>query len=734
MSKVLGYSDKFSAAAGESIRFMVSCDEGVADYAAQIVRLVCTDDHPDGPGHQEFDVDSPVNARYPGRHQPIEIGSYIELPDSTALDALESFTLQVLIWPTTPNHQRQGLITRWCEAEQQGFALVIDAGCAALMLGRGADASTMLSTATPLTAREWYRVTASYDAANGTACVTQTPLRKQAVFDRPVTVTQSMGRQAFQIADAPLLLAAWKRETQAHRLVTGGHYNGKLEAPAVAATAFDEDHMTRLAVESTLARWDFSRGIDGETITDLSPNQHHGRCVNLPTRAVTGHNWSGKDLRWRDRPNHYAAIHFHDDDLADAGWESDFSLVVPNDLASGVYAARLECEGAVDYIPFAIRPPLGTATAPIAFLLSSATYTAYANTRMAISDPLDEIERGALYELFDADLYLQVHPELGLSLYDTHFDGSPVVFSSRLRPVLNTRPGTRLWNFNADMMVVDWLTAKDFTFDVITDEDLDCDGHALLAPYQAIITGSHPEYVSDAMMGALESYLDDGGRLMYLGGNGFYWQTSFHPTQRGIIECRKSEGVRNYEQGPGERHHAFDGSPGGLWRNQGRGPNQLVGIGTTAFGFDSCGHYRRTAASADPRAAFIFEGIGVDEVIGNFGLVGDGAAGIEIDRFKRELGSPAHALVVARSGGLSRCYLPAPEEMPYLHPAMSGDENPDVRADMVFFECPNGGAVFSTGSIAWATSLCHRNTDNNVSQITENVLKRFLDHTPFIDP
>ena len=79
-----------------------------------------------------------------------------------------------------------------------------------------------------------------------------------------------------------------------------------------------------------------------------------------------------------------------------------------------------------------------------------------------------------------------------------------------------------------------------------------------------------------------------------------------------------------------------------------------------------------------------------------------------------------------------RGYLPSPEEMPYLHPAMSGDENPEVRADMVFFETQRGGAVVSTGSIAWATSLSHRDADNNVSRITGNVLRRFLDETPFV--
>jgi len=52
--------------------------------------------------------------------------------------------------------------------------------------------------------------------------------------------------------------------------------------------------------------------------------------------------------------------------------------------------------------------------------------------------------------------------------------------------------------------------------------------------------------------------------------------------------------------------------------------------------------------------------------------------------------------------------------------------NPLVRADMVYFECPNGGAVFSTGSIAWCGSLSYNNYDNNVSRVTDNVLRQFI--------
>ena len=59
------------------------------------------------------------------------------------------------------------------------------------------------------------------------------------------------------------------------------------------------------------------------------------------------------------------------------------------------------------------------------------------------------------------------------------------------------------------------------------------------------------------------------------------------------------------------------------------------------------------------------------------------------------------------------------------------DPDPYVRADMVFYETPNGGAVFSVGSISWFGALARNNFDNDVAKITGNVIDRFLDETPF---
>ena len=49
---------------------------------------------------------------------------------------------------------------------------------------------------------------------------------------------------------------------------------------------------------------------------------------------------------------------------------------------------------------------------------------------------------------------------------------------------------------------------------------------------------------------------------------------------------------------------------------------------------------------------------------------------------------------------------------------------------MTYFETPNGGAVFATGSITWCYGLSHNGYDNNVSRVTENVLTRFVSAEP----
>src|ERR671938_194827 len=98
--------------------------------------------------------------------------------------------------------------------------------------------------------------------------------------------------------------------------------------------------------------------------------------------------------------------------------------------------------------------------------------------------------------------------------------------------------GSSLWQFNADTHITDWLEAMGYEFDVITDEDLHYQGLELLKPYTVILSGTHPEYHSKQMWDAMAAYLNQGGRLMYVGANGWYWRIAYHPELPGVIEVR----------------------------------------------------------------------------------------------------------------------------------------------------------------------------------------------------
>src|SRR5439155_4932664 len=117
------------------------------------------------------------------------------------------------------------------------------------------------------------------------------------------------------------------------------------------------------------------------------------------------------------------------------------------------------------------------------------------------------------------------------------------------------------------------------------------------------------------------------------------------------------DGIRDWQAEGGEYYMSFTGEYGGMWSRMGRPIHALAGIGMAAQGFDISTRYRRQPGSRDPRAAFVFDGVDGD-IIGDFGTVGGGAAGLEVDRYDRELGSPEHALVLASSERLSDSYYP----------------------------------------------------------------------------
>ncbi|WP_371038657.1 N,N-dimethylformamidase beta subunit family domain-containing protein [Rhodosalinus sp. FB01] len=753
MYRIMGYPDKITLREGEAVRFMVSCED-ITRYRADIVRVHCGDDGPGAPGLREEVVETPVSGSYPGRWQPIEIGSHAEIAHDGRLDTGGGLTIALSAWPTLLNGTPQVLAARWQDGADggaaRGWQLLIDAdGTLRLEIADGSGGLSAVAVSEPLRERMWVRIVAGHDPGKGRLCLSVAPACGFPHDALPQTADAGDGAIVRADAGLPVSFAAapsasdliprWRR-----------HYNGRIEAPALFDCA-PAPALTEALVSGgpapvefahhLLAQWDFSQQIPTDRILDIGPHRFHGRLMNQPTRGVTGVLWDGTAHRWTELPKHFGAVHFHDDDLDDCLWEADFAFTVPEGLPSGIYAARLRGEegtaGAEEelrHITFFVSEPVGKPRHKVAFLASTVTYMAYSNGHYRLDHPLMEMKSGNFAPIMPGDVFLDRRRDLGMSPYDTHSDGSGVCYSSRLRPLFSMYLQERSWSLNGDTLITDWMDAIGIDYDVITDEDVHYLGARVMEDYNVIVTGSHPEYWTTDMWDSLVAYQRGGGRMMYLGGNGFYWRTAFAPDKPHMIEVRRAEtGARYWGTEAGEGYHSFTGEYGGLWRRLGRPPQELVGIGTVATGFDFSSYYRRRDEASDPRAAFIFDGI-EDEIIGNFGARGGGAAGDELDRADFSLGTPGHALIVARSENHTRTYNLAPEETLFHHPMINGEEAPGCTADIVFYECPNGGAVFSVGSIAWAASLSHEDYDNNVSKMTENVVRRFAQDTPFEMP
>ncbi len=740
-NRLLGYPDRFSARPGETVAFKISA-AGMGSYQADLVRVICGDNDPDGHGVILREVEAGFAGAYPAREQPVHYGSAAVVPARPLLDRLLDVSVGAMICPTLPDGGHQSIIARWRADKGLGYDLHIDdKGCLAFSVG-DALAPVTASTGVPLRAGDWYFVCASFEQSSGDIFVEQTPLRPQAVVDTQARKWKAGGKFKRAAGSGSLLIGAHVSGLDGEHEVLAGHFNGKIERPRLMSLAIGGNAMRALveadrpnpATEHLIGAWDFSIGISGITVTDVSSNRLDGTLINMPTRAVTGHNWDGNVTNWRQAPAHYGAIHFHADDLYDCGWETDFTFTVPEDLASGLYAARLRGDdGTLGHVCFAVVPPAGKPTAQVALLLSTATYMAYANDTCAIDDQTTEPLMDSVSVLSDNELFLHDCGGLGRSTYNLHDDGSGIAYASRLRPILDMRPGLGEGHaLNFDSNILAWCDSQGIACDVITDEDLHAEGRSLLDGYRVVMTGCHPEYITTQMWDGLDGWVQTGGRLMYLGGNGFYWRIAFHPEIPGVMEVRRGDtGTRAWEGKPGERDLAFTGEPGGLWRSLGRAPQRLIGVGFDCMMHGFSSHYLRAEGADDPRAAWILDGVGPDEKIGDFGTVAGGAAGIELDRADVALGTPPHALVVARSAEHNENALLTPEEFVTNFRFQDGPNHPDVRADMVFYETPRGGAVFSVGSIAWPMSLAHNGGDNNVSRITGNVLRRFLEPKAF---
>jgi N,N-dimethylformamidase len=104
MLPITGYADRLSVAPGETIDFKVSSN-AQQSYQARLVKVICGDPNPAGPGIKEQELKADFAGSYPSRLQSVPLGSYARMTAPSALDSLAaaSFTLIATIWPTTPS-------------------------------------------------------------------------------------------------------------------------------------------------------------------------------------------------------------------------------------------------------------------------------------------------------------------------------------------------------------------------------------------------------------------------------------------------------------------------------------------------------------------------------------------------------------------------------------------------------------------------------------------------------
>ena len=638
MIPLTGYVDRLSARPGETIEFKVS-STAAEPFSARLVRIICADPNPAGPGRIEEDIAAAFAGEYPSRIQPFHPGSYART--DAALPALTSFTAIATIWPTTPAKGEQAIVAHWDPAVDAGFALLIGAGGALTVRIGTADGPVELSLDVALRTRQWYRAWASYDGPSGTLRLGQSPLANPLAVAQAATARRAVDAPARLAAGAPVFMAARAAAPPA------AHYNGKIEAPALFDNALAEATLAEATLEAAftgadtpglVARWDFARGIDTLAVADSGPNGLHGRIVNLPARGMTGAGWSGRETCWRHAPQDYGAIHFHDDDIYNCDWATDFAWTIPADLPSGVYGARLTCGDHTDTISFYVCPPRGRRTADLCVLASVFTHVIYGNYARSDFGPHWR-ERAAAWGAYPHNPW--DHPEYGFSTYNFHSDGSGICHASHLRPLMSLRPGyinfgtgegSGLRHFQADSHLIAWLEHMGTAYDIITDRELHEEGAAALAGYRAVTTGSHPEYhTAEPLMRSRATAIPAAtcSTSAVTGSTGASPCTtrSPAPSRSAVVKAASAPG----RPSPASISTPSTAPMAGSGDATAARPSGWPASAFTGQGLFEGSYYRRRPEADDPRVAWMFAGID-DTLLGDFGFSGGGAAGFELDR------------------------------------------------------------------------------------------------------
>jgi N,N-dimethylformamidase len=742
----VGYLSDWTVRPGQHVDIHMSSPAELVE--CRLVRLSSHDQgSPAGPTVVEQHLPSTLDGvRLEGRVQPIHLGSWLDIEDP--ITVTDGITLDVWFLVTLLDGSPSTILSLVEEGAPAGGgmtcrAVVLGDGSPAVVLGPVGGGERTLQLGGHVLVDRWYRLRIEHDFLSG------------AVTCKVWAATDLAGGSLEPSARAEHVLVVPEARRFLLRFAAAhgpdgpsDHLDGKLGSLRLYGSSVpvaDSGLGGRGSVQP-LARWDLARELDTDRAVDVSGNAHHGRLRNRPLRGVTGRSWDGTVQHPDDDPSQYDAVRFHRDDVGDVGWEVSASFVLDPTLPSGAYAVRLDDGTNVNHLPFFVVGAAGPRhSRPLAVVIPTFTYLAYADEHIFERPRAHEwiLEVHGIehvpYPVDVYDAYILAH---GLSgMYDLHPDGSGVHLSCRRRPIVNVRPDARMRHlstgegaphcFGQDIHLLGWLGREGLAYDVLTDEAVHAGGAELLATYRSVVYASHPEYITEAIMDATATHVEDGGRVLYLGGNGFYWVVSLDPHTGDTIELRRFAGTQGWTAAPGERHHAMTGEVGGTWRGRGRAPQSVVGVGFCAQGFDRNTVYHRSEDSYRPEVAWVFDGV-AGEVIGDEPNIVNvhGAAGFEVDRVDPALGTHPDTVVLASATEFAPSYVPCDEDLALSDRGDGALLPPGVRSDLILRVSDEGGALFSVGSIAWTGALWARGGDGDVARITRNVLRRFTAEGP----
>lgn len=723
-----------SVQAGDTVHFRVSSS---VPYTLEICRLSGDVDDPKSDVvMQRFEQHEPTR-------QPIHPSSYVHVEKGLPSDApLKAFSLECWVRPWGLK-TAQAILTQDDDGKPWGIGLAVsEKGEPQFILAQDKTVPITV-TGPPLKHRRWSHVVGTFDGQTGTLFV-HGQKAASAKIDGEV-----------RASEAPLRLGASGHDGSADRFLEGDIampvvYGKALSAEEVMDRV-DRRGLTPPEMKNVLACWPLTEE-NGEAVADIGPQQRHGRIINHGAWMIGGPSFKADEVGRYDAaydPTKDAkrghGLRLASDDLFDCRWKVSHEWQIPIDAKSDVYVGRF-------YYQFDEKPRTYHATfivhrnesrpkAPVLVLVSSSTWMAYNATSFAVNippRPLFGTDRaaGAQYPP-GAPAYCCYRDHAGSQ--PTYYLGMNMPWPAAGPDVLFSPPQVGYSHLmRSELFTHRWLDGHygdhaGYAYDMVTDADLDRNPK-LLDGYKTIVINGHSEYWSAPAMEGLTQFFQAGGTALVLSGNTMFWRTSFDH-QRGIMECRKYDERIGGRGGAtfGELYHSQDKRRGSLARECGYPAWKYIGL--DCIGWEGTNRNDFRVYKLAEAEHFLFsKPEKVDLAQGESFGHGPGGAlpravGHEWDvrlptlvRVTRNVPEGATLPTDEPAGITTLASAVRPGGGPLDYFTQKIREKEGVCAEMIYWNRPDGGQVFNSGSIAtgWALSA-----DPKLRTLLRNVLAQF---------